>query len=62
MRLLMRSALIGAVLGTATPAAAYLANNTPAPNFTKPQHLTQAPRSLTEFRGQVVVLFLTWYN
>lgn len=62
LRLLMRSALVCAALGAASPAAAYLANNTPAPNFTKPQHLTQELRSLNEFHGKVVVLFLTWYN
>jgi hypothetical protein len=62
-RMLSGAVLAAAFLGAASPAAAvYLTNGTPAPNFTKPQHLTQAARSLSEFHGKVVVLFETWYN
>jgi hypothetical protein len=57
--------LAGVALATslaAGPAAAYLPNGAVAPNFTKPQHLTGTPRSLSEFAGKVVVLFELWYN
>jgi peroxiredoxin len=53
---------IALVLAERPANAAYLPNGVPAPNFTKPQHLTGTPRSLSEFAGKVVVLFQFGHN
>lgn len=56
----LSAALLFAATGSA--AGAYLPNGATAPDFTKPQHLTGTPRSLSEFTGKVVVLFQFGFN
>jgi len=53
--------VIAATLAFAQPAGAVLNLGDETPNFTK-LDLSNTPRSLYDYRGKVVVLFLLGYN
>ena len=65
---ILRALLAGAILSTSAASAwAVAMPGQPAPNFTKneldsPAFGQTTPRSLTDYRGKVVVLFELGYN
>jgi hypothetical protein len=67
MRTTLRCLLVALALASARPAAAIVQEGQPAPAFTKkqldyPSFGTHTPRSLVEFSGKVIVMFVMGPN
>ena len=70
MKLVLRTLVLAAVIATTTApsvARAYVAEGPPAPAFTKqeldsPIFGQTTPRSLSDYAGKVIFLFMIGYN